>query len=75
MPQKRHDTPVTAKDVEEMLDKLAWIMAKSRFAHLGPPLWRRLEAELAELQDAQAIIDTARERFRRSQDQTEARSS
>ncbi len=66
---------MTVADVERMLDKLAWIMSKSRFAHMGPPLWRRLESELAELRDAEAIISAARDRFRRSQDRTEARSS
>lgn len=75
MARKRRSTPVTVADVEEMLDKLAWIMSKSKLAYMGPPLWRRLEAELAELRDAEAIIGAARERFKRSQNRTEARSS
>ena len=65
---------MTAADVELMLDKLAWIMSKSKLAHMGAPLWRRLEAELAELREAEAIVQAARERAKRSKDQRAAQS-
>lgn len=75
MPRARQKRPITAQRVEKVLDTLAWIMSRSKNAHLGVPLWKRLEAELAELQDNEAIIAAARDRFRQSQDRTEARSS
>jgi hypothetical protein len=71
----RQTRPVTAQRVEDALDTLAWLMSRSKNAHLGVPLWKRLESELADLRDSEAIMAAARERFRRSLDRTEARSS
>jgi hypothetical protein len=67
--------PVTASDVEGMMDKLAWLMSKSKTPHLGVPLWDRLERELERLRAEEATVARAMERLRRSPDRTEARSA
>lgn len=61
--------PITAADVESGLDILADVMAKAGpRAHLGIPLWKRLERELERLRDEEAVLAAARERVRRSRD-------
>lgn len=75
MARPRKKQPVTIERAERALDILAWIMSWSKNAHLGVPLWRKLEEGLAELRDNEEVIAAARERFRQSKHQTEARSS
>lgn len=75
MSRPRKKQPVTIERAERALDILAWIMSWSKNAHLGVPLYRKLEEGLAELRDNEEVMAAARERFKRSQDQTEARSS
>lgn len=75
MAKSRARKPLTIERAERALDILAWIMSGSSNAHLGVPLWRKLEEGLAELRDNEAVVNAARERFKRSQDQTAARSS
>ncbi|MBN9067391.1 MAG: hypothetical protein J0H60_13295 [Rhizobiales bacterium] len=67
---------ITAADVERFLDKLAEIMSKAGAdAHLGVPLWKRLERELERLREEEAIVAAARERVTRSRERMEARSA
>ncbi|MBN9078565.1 MAG: hypothetical protein BGN87_00365 [Rhizobiales bacterium 65-79] len=67
---------ITAADVERFLDKLAEIMSKAGAdAHLGVPLWKRLERELERLREEEAIVAAARDRVTRSRDQRAERSA
>lgn len=66
--------PVTAARVEKALDTLAWIMSTSPTPHLGVPLWKRLEAELARLREEESTVAAALSRLTRSPDRTAARS-
>jgi len=61
----RKPKPVTAARVEAALDRLAEIMAASKRPHLGVPLYRRFEAELARLREEEATVEAARARARR----------
>lgn len=66
----------TATDVERGLDKVAWLMSKSRNAHLLVPVWQRLERERDRLIGEEAVIDAARLRAAtRSMHRTEAQSA
>lgn len=61
----RRKKPITAERVERALDTLAWIISRSGpDAHLGAPLWKRLEAELARLREEEEIVAAARARVR-----------
>lgn len=66
-PRPRKPKKITAERVELYLDKLAEIMANAGAdAHLGVPLWKRLESELARLREEEAVVAAAKERLRRS---------
>ncbi|GGA63673.1 hypothetical protein [Pelagibacterium lentulum] len=71
----RQKQPVTAADVERALDKLAWVMSRSRNPGLGAPLWKRLESELERLREEEAIVAAAQARLKRSKDRTAALSA
>lgn len=77
MPNRpRQKKPVTAERVERALDTLAWIISKAGpDAHMGAPLWRRLEAELERLRGEEEIIAAAQARLKRSKDRTAALSA
>lgn len=76
MPSRARKKPMTAARVERCLDILAGIMAGAgQNAHLGVPLWKRLERELERLRDEEAVIAAARARLTRSTGRTEARSA
>lgn len=71
----RQKKPIKAADVERGLDKLAWVMSKSRNPHLAAPLWKRLESELERLREEEAVVAAARARLKRSTDQTATQSA
>jgi hypothetical protein len=77
MPKRpRQKQPITAERVERALDTLAWIISKAGAdAHMGAPLWRRLETDLERLREEEAIIAAAQARLKRSKDRTEALSA
>lgn len=70
MPRRRKHTPkITAARVELYLDKLAEVMSwAGDNAHLGVPLWKRMEKELERLREEEAVVNAARARLTRSTD-------
>jgi hypothetical protein len=65
--------PLTSAEIEKHLDFVAWLMDKAGGkAHLYLPVWEWLEELLAEQKRAEAMIESARQRLRRSQDRTAA---
>ncbi|WP_157188121.1 hypothetical protein [Nitratireductor pacificus] len=77
MARRRRTPPkVTAARVELYLDKLAEVMSwAGENAHLGVPLWKRLEKELERLREEEAVVDAARARLTRSTDRTAGQSA
>ncbi len=68
--------PLTVAELERHLDTVARVMSEAGDdAHLGIPIWNRLQRELEKQRDAEAALAAARERFRRSMDRTAALSS
>ena len=74
MAQKRK--PVTVDELESFLDLVARLMdGAGQDAKHFLPIWRAVERELRERQEADAIFAAARDRLKRSSDRTAARSS
>ena len=68
--------PPDAAELNRSLDFIAEVMdANPRVAHLAMPIWRALERELEKAVAEEAIRAKARDRLKRSIDQTAARSS
>ena len=71
----RNRKPVTIEELETFLDYIAVKMVNAgESAELFLPIWRALERELAARRQAATIFAAAKERVRRSTDQTSARS-
>lgn len=68
--------PITAARLERCLDKLAVVMSReSDGGAWALPLYRRIEADIAEQRAIEAALAEARDRARRSKDRRAARSA
>lgn len=57
-------TAVTVAKLEERLDKLAYVMSRSKEASIYLPLWKRLEHELALRRDVEEVLEAANSRVK-----------
>lgn len=76
MTETRDIGPITAARLERCLDRCALIMSRERDGGAWLlPLYRRIEADVAEQRAVEEALSKARERARRSRDRTAAQSA